>query len=64
MEEQIRLAKEQLEALLEDRRIKAEEAQARQKRDQECITALTEKCVLLFRVFLLTQQHILELKVF
>uniref|UniRef100_A0A3Q2ZC67 Coiled-coil domain containing 77 n=1 Tax=Kryptolebias marmoratus TaxID=37003 RepID=A0A3Q2ZC67_KRYMA len=43
MEEQTRLAKEQVEALLEDRRIKAEEAQAQQQRDQERIKALTEK---------------------
>lgn len=43
MEEQTRLAKEQVESLLEDRRIKTEEAQAQQKRDQERITALTDK---------------------
>ncbi|XP_037539349.1 coiled-coil domain-containing protein 77 [Nematolebias whitei] len=43
MEEQTRLAKEQVEALLEDRRIKTEEAQAQQQRDQERIKALTEK---------------------
>ncbi|XP_038562326.1 coiled-coil domain-containing protein 77 [Micropterus salmoides] len=43
MEEQTRLAKEQVESLLEDRRIKTEEAQAQQHRDQERITALTDK---------------------
>ncbi|XP_068595812.1 coiled-coil domain-containing protein 77 [Brachionichthys hirsutus] len=43
MEEQTRLAKEQIESLLEDRRIKTEEAQAQQNRDQERITALTDK---------------------
>uniref|UniRef100_A0A3Q2T6F7 Coiled-coil domain containing 77 n=1 Tax=Fundulus heteroclitus TaxID=8078 RepID=A0A3Q2T6F7_FUNHE len=43
MEEQTRLAKEQVEALLEDRRIKTEEAQAQRQRDQERIAALTEK---------------------
>ncbi|XP_047248565.1 coiled-coil domain-containing protein 77 isoform X1 [Girardinichthys multiradiatus] len=43
LEEQTRLAKEQVEALLEDRRIKTEEAQAQQYRDQERIVALTEK---------------------
>ncbi|XP_068169718.1 coiled-coil domain-containing protein 77 isoform X2 [Antennarius striatus] len=43
MEEQTRLAKEQIESLLEDRRIKTEEAQAYRTRDQERITALTDK---------------------
>lgn len=46
MEEQTRLAKEQVESLLEDRRIKAEEAQAQRHREQERITALTDKWVL------------------
>ncbi|KAM4572696.1 coiled-coil domain-containing protein 77 [Odontesthes bonariensis] len=43
MEEQTRLAKEQIEALLEDRRIKNEEAQAQRQKDQERITALTDR---------------------
>lgn len=43
MEEQTRLAKEQVESLLEDGRIKTEEAQAQRDRDQERITALTDK---------------------
>ncbi|KAL7403081.1 hypothetical protein ABVT39_024126 [Epinephelus coioides] len=43
MEEQTRLAKEQVESLLEDRRIKTEEAQAQRQRDEERITALTDK---------------------
>ncbi|KAM9754532.1 coiled-coil domain-containing protein 77 [Menidia menidia] len=43
MEEQTRLAKEQVEALLEDRRIKTEEAQAQRQKDQERITALTDR---------------------
>ncbi|XP_032379139.1 coiled-coil domain-containing protein 77 isoform X1 [Etheostoma spectabile] len=43
MEEQTRLAKEQVESLLDDRRIKAEEAQAQWQRDQERIAALTDK---------------------
>ncbi|XP_047453306.1 coiled-coil domain-containing protein 77 isoform X2 [Mugil cephalus] len=43
MEEQTRLAKEQVETLLEDRRIKTEEAQARRRKDQERITSLTDK---------------------
>ncbi|KAF7663633.1 hypothetical protein LDENG_00205680 [Lucifuga dentata] len=43
MEEQTRLAKEQIESLLEDRRIKTEEAQAQRQRDEERITALNDK---------------------
>lgn len=43
MEEQTRLAKEQVESLLEDRRIKTEEAQAQQQKDQQRITSLTDK---------------------
>ncbi|XP_051548657.1 coiled-coil domain-containing protein 77 isoform X1 [Myxocyprinus asiaticus] len=43
MEEQTRLAKEQVEALLEDRRIHLEERQVQHQRDQERITALTDK---------------------
>lgn len=43
MEEQTRLTKEQVESLLEDRRIKTEEAQAQRDRDQERTTALTDK---------------------
>lgn len=45
MEEQARLAKEQVESLLEDRRIKTEEAQAQRHRDEERVTALTDKWV-------------------
>ncbi|TSK13387.1 Coiled-coil domain-containing protein 77 [Bagarius yarrelli] len=43
LEEQTRLAKEQVESLLEDRRIHMEEAQVQRQRDQERITSLTEK---------------------
>uniref|UniRef100_UPI0037E9A6F6 coiled-coil domain-containing protein 77 n=1 Tax=Semicossyphus pulcher TaxID=241346 RepID=UPI0037E9A6F6 len=43
MEEQTRLAKEQVESLQEDRRIKTEEAQAQQQRDTERLAALTDK---------------------
>lgn len=46
MEEQTRLAKEQVDALLEDRKIKAEEAEAQRQRDQDRIAALTDKLVL------------------
>ncbi|KAJ8262042.1 hypothetical protein GJAV_G00161420 [Gymnothorax javanicus] len=43
MEEQTRLAKEQVESLLEDRRIQAEEAQVQRKREEERVAALTDK---------------------
>ncbi|XP_072528032.1 coiled-coil domain-containing protein 77 isoform X2 [Salminus brasiliensis] len=43
LEEQTRLSKEQVESLLEDRRIHTEERQVQHQRDQERITALTEK---------------------
>ncbi|NXP58277.1 CCD77 protein, partial [Chloropsis cyanopogon] len=43
MEEQTRLTKEQIEALLEDRRIQMEEAEVRRRRDQDKIKAVTEK---------------------
>nr|XP_015208799.1 PREDICTED: coiled-coil domain-containing protein 77 [Lepisosteus oculatus] len=42
MEEQTRLAKEQVESLLEDRRIRVEEAQLQHQRDQDRISALTD----------------------
>uniref|UniRef100_A0A3P9Q8F5 Coiled-coil domain containing 77 n=1 Tax=Poecilia reticulata TaxID=8081 RepID=A0A3P9Q8F5_POERE len=43
MEEQTRLVREQVEALLEDRRIITEESQAQRQRDQQRIIALSEK---------------------
>ncbi|KAK6482897.1 coiled-coil domain-containing protein 77 [Huso huso] len=43
MEEQTKLAKEQVESLLEDRRIRMEEAQVQHQRDQDRITTLTDK---------------------
>ncbi|NWY19076.1 CCD77 protein, partial [Aphelocoma coerulescens] len=43
IEEQTQLAKEQVEALLEDRRIQMEEAEVRHRRDQEKIKTVTEK---------------------
>ncbi|KAK2866848.1 hypothetical protein QQF64_022478 [Cirrhinus molitorella] len=43
LEEQTRVAKEQVEALLEDRRIHQEERQVQHQRDQDRITALTDK---------------------
>ena len=41
--EQTKLAKEQTEALLEDRRVKEEESETRRQRDEEKIRTLTEK---------------------
>lgn len=43
MEEQTRLAKEQVESLLDDRKIKSEEALAQRLRNQKQITTLTDK---------------------
>uniref|UniRef100_A0A8C8SAN4 Coiled-coil domain containing 77 n=1 Tax=Pelusios castaneus TaxID=367368 RepID=A0A8C8SAN4_9SAUR len=43
MEEQTRLSKEQLDALLEDRRIHMEEVQVQHQRDQDRIKTLTDK---------------------
>lgn len=43
MEEQTRLSKEQVESLLEDRRIHVEEGQVQHQRDQDRITVLTDK---------------------
>ncbi|NWU97774.1 CCD77 protein, partial [Upupa epops] len=43
LEEQTQLCKEQVEALLEDRRIHMEEAQAQHQRDQDKIKTITDK---------------------
>lgn len=43
MEEQTRLAKEQVESLLDDRKIKSEEALAQRLRNQKQIATLTDK---------------------
>ncbi|XP_063164622.1 coiled-coil domain-containing protein 77 isoform X2 [Candoia aspera] len=43
LEEQTKLSKEQIEALLEDRRIRIEEAQVQHQRDQEKIKEIAEK---------------------
>ncbi|KFV04831.1 Coiled-coil domain-containing protein 77, partial [Tauraco erythrolophus] len=43
IEEQTRLSKEQLEALLEDRRIQMEEAKVQHQRDQDKIKTITDK---------------------
>ncbi|KAG8438494.1 hypothetical protein GDO86_004892 [Hymenochirus boettgeri] len=43
LEEQTRLSKEQIETLLDDRKIRMEEAQVQHQRDQDKIKAMTEK---------------------
>ncbi|KAM4747334.1 coiled-coil domain-containing protein 77 [Rhinophrynus dorsalis] len=43
LEEQTRLSKEQVESLLDDRRIRMEEAQVQHQRDQDKIKAMTDK---------------------
>lgn len=45
MEEKTRLAKEQIEMLMEDRRLKMEEAEVQWNRDQKQIRALTDRWV-------------------
>lgn len=50
--EQAKLAKEQIDALLEDRRVKEEEYETRRQRDEEKIRILTEKLVFLLSVAL------------
>lgn len=49
MEEQTRLTKEQIETLMDDRRIKMQEAEAQRNRDQDQIRVLTEKWVHLIK---------------
>lgn len=43
LQEQTKLAKEQMDALLEDRRVKDEEMETRRQRDETKIATLTEK---------------------
>lgn len=43
LQEQTKLAKEQVEALIEDRKVKEEEMQTRMERDEAKIASLTEK---------------------
>lgn len=43
LQEQTRLAKEQVESLLDDRNIKSEEAQAQRLHDQKQIASLNDK---------------------
>lgn len=43
LEEQTRLSKEQVESLLDDRRIRMEEAHVQHQRDQDKVKELTDK---------------------
>lgn len=43
MEEQTKLSREQIEGLLEDRRVKMEEAETRRQREEDKVKTLTEK---------------------
>ena len=43
LQEQTKLAKEQIDALMEDRRVKSEEFETRRLRDQDKLQTLTEK---------------------
>ena len=45
LEEQTKLAKEQIEGLLEDRKVKVEEAETRRQREEDKVGMLVEKCV-------------------
>ena len=64
MEEQTRLVREQVESLMEDRQIKTEEAQAQRQKDQERISALTDKWVCIFFLFTATVLCILGMMLF
>ena len=43
IEEQTKLAKEQIDGLLEDRRVKVEEGEAKRQREEDKVATLTEK---------------------
>ena len=43
LEEQTKLAKEQVDALLEDRRVRIEEFETRRQRDEDKIKTITDK---------------------
>ena len=45
LEEQTRLAKEQVDGLMDDRRVKIDEYETRRQRDQDKMKTLTEKLV-------------------
>ncbi|XP_073798181.1 coiled-coil domain-containing protein 77 isoform X2 [Danio rerio] len=62
MEEQARLAKEQVEALMEERRIHLEERQIQQQRDSDRITALTDKLQCTQSLLMESTRDFLQLK--
>ncbi|XP_034032810.1 coiled-coil domain-containing protein 77 [Thalassophryne amazonica] len=62
MEEQTRLSKEQIESLLEDKKIKTEEAQAQHQRDHERFTALTDKLQQTQNLLYASNRDFLQLK--
>lgn len=45
LEEQTKLSKEQIDAMIEDRRVKIEESETRRRRDTDKIKTVTEKYV-------------------
>jgi F0F1-type ATP synthase membrane subunit b/b' len=51
LEEQTKLAKEQIESLLEDRRVRIEEYDVQRKRDEERLKQSQEKYFLLLNIF-------------
>ena len=56
LEEQTKLAKEQVDGLLEDRRVKVEEYEARRQRDADKVQTITEKLVNLITVHIVLAQ--------
>ncbi|NXO27156.1 CCD77 protein, partial [Cisticola juncidis] len=62
LEEQARLTKEQVEALLEDRRLQMEEAEVRHRRDQDQLKAVTEKLHKTQNLLYETTRDFLQLK--
>ncbi|XP_063251125.1 coiled-coil domain-containing protein 77 isoform X3 [Prinia subflava] len=62
LEEQTRLAKEQVEALLEDRRLQMEEAEVRHRREQDKLKAVTEKLHKTQNLLYETTRDFLQLK--
>ena len=55
LEEQTKLAKEQIEGLLEDRKVKIEEAETRRQREEDKVGMLAEKYVCI--LFMLLCYH-------
>lgn len=62
MEEQTRLAKEQVESQLEERRIHTEEGRVQHQRDEERITALTDKLLRTQNLLYESTRDFLQLK--